>query len=88
MNAPIVTSRDGAFITSASSASPAIGRPCRRAPPRGQSGAAQATWAIAARCAPTTNAEVDHLYSNGTILRTRVAHDVALRRPADRLAVR
>ncbi len=32
----------------------------------------QATWAIAARCAPTTSIEVDHLYSTGAILRTHV----------------
>lgn len=32
----------------------------------------QATWAIAARCTPTTSADVDHLYSSGAILRTHV----------------
>lgn len=33
---------------------------------------AQATWAIAARCAPTTSTDIDHLYSSGAILRTHV----------------
>jgi hypothetical protein len=32
----------------------------------------QATWAIAARCAPTTSIEIDQLYSSGAILRTHV----------------
>jgi hypothetical protein len=32
----------------------------------------QATWAIAARCAPTTSTEIDQLYSSGAILRTHV----------------
>lgn len=32
----------------------------------------QATWAIAARCAPTTSTDVDDLYSSGAILRTHV----------------
>lgn len=33
---------------------------------------AQATWALAARCAPTTAVEIDQLYSSGAILRTHV----------------
>src|SRR4051794_20789067 len=32
----------------------------------------QATWAIGARCAPTTSTDVERLYNDGAILRTHV----------------